>query len=307
MKKRLAILLSITMVFVFAFAACGGGSSEDLSDSKYVGTWEMKSMSLGDEAEDFGEGYTLVLNGDGTGTFTGVNDDGEEEVSDITWSLSDDGFKTKGDSKMTFTDDGDGIKTKILGVELHFVKAGEGGDAADAGEQLDDPVNGAAYGYAGDDPVQAAVYQYLVEEVAKNYDLPEGAVSIPVVQLVDEEVDSDDGDAEVKGYFAVYNYVVEGDTLKMVSGGDHPGKMELIQAGSGYTVKEFEPVADGGEFEPSAKDIFEEKYDTFMSVYSDTEAKESLRAQIMADYVKANGLAVTKYQDEGWDPVDIPL
>lgn len=309
MKKKLVIMLSVVMVLTFAFAACGGGSSEDLSDSKYVGTWEMQSMSLGEESEDLGEGYTLVLNGDGTGTFTGVDDDGNEEVSDITWSPTSDGFKTKGDSKMTFTDDGDGIKTKILGVELHFVRAGEGGAAADEGEQLDDPVNGAAYGYAGDDPVQAAVYQYLVEEVARNYDLPDGAVSIPVVQIVDEDVetDSDDDDAEVKGYFAVYNYVVEGDTLKMVSGGEHPGKMDLISVGSGYTVKEFEPVADGGAFEGSAKDIFEEKYDSFMSVYNDTDAKESLRQQIMADYVKANGLAVTKYQDEGWDPVDIPL
>ncbi len=174
-------------------------------------------------------------------------------------------------------------------------------------EKLSPPVNGPAYGYVGDDPVQAAVYQYLVEEVAPRYDLPEGAVSIPSVQLVNEEVDADDGDAEVKGDFWIFNYVIEGDTLKMVSGGNHPGKMELIQVGSGYTVKEFEQVADGGNFESSAKDIFEEQYDTFMKVYQDDEAKESLRQQIMADYVKANGLAVTKYQDEGWDPVDIPL
>ena len=44
-----------------------------------------------------------------------------------------------------------------------------------------------------------------------------------------------------------------------------------------------------------------------MKVNGDQEARESLRAQIIADYVKANGLSVTKYQDEGWDPVDIPL
>ena len=180
--------------------------------------------------------------------------------------------------------------------------------AADTAEDQTDPVNGAEYGYSGDDPVQAAVYQYLVEEIAPQYELPEGAVSIPIVQLVDEDVDSDDDkDAEVKGDFWVFNYVIEGDTLKMVSGGNHPGKMELIQVGGGYSVQEFEQVGDGANFEPTAKDIFEEHYDSFMKVNGDQEARESLRAQIIADYVKANGLSVTKYQDEGWDPVDIPL
>ncbi len=134
MKKKLAILLSITMVFAFALAACGGGGGGDVSDSKYVGTWESGSMSFAEEEEALG-GYTLTLNDDGTGTFAGVNEEGVEETSDITWSLTNDGFKTEGGAKMKFTDDGDGIKTKILGVELHFTRAGEGGDA-EAGEAV---------------------------------------------------------------------------------------------------------------------------------------------------------------------------
>ena len=176
-----------------------------------------------------------------------------------------------------------------------------------ATEELTDPVKGELYGYSGDDPVQAAVYQYLVEEIGPQYEFPEGAISIPIVQLVDEDVDSDDGEAEVKGDFWILNYVIEGDTLKCVSGGNHPGKMELIQVGEGYSVQEFEQVGDGSNFEPSAKDIFEEKYDTFMEVNSDQEARESFRQQIMIDYIKANGLAVTKYQDEGWDPVELAM
>lgn len=199
-----------------------------------------------------------------------------------------------------------------------FVFAACGGGSAPAEEPAEepaaeeavdetDPVNGAAFGYVGDDPVQAAVYQYLVEEIAPQYDPPEGAISIPVVQLINEDVDNDDGEAEVEGDFWIYNYVIEGDTLKMVSGGNHPGEMDLIQVGSGYAVTEFEQVGDGGNFEPTAREIFEERYDMFMDFNSDKEAQESLRAQIIADYVKANGLSVTKYQDEGWDPVDIPL
>lgn len=183
-------------------------------------------------------------------------------------------------------------------------------DAAETAEETTDqtdPVDGAKFGYSGDDPVQAAVYQYLVEMIAPQYEPPEGAVSIPIVQLMNEDIDEEDGDAEVEGDFWIFNYVIEGDTLKMVSGGNHPGEMDLIQAGSGYAVTEFEQVGDGSNFEPTARDIFEERYDMFMKFNGDKEAQESLRAQIIADYVKANGLSVTKYQDEGWDPVDIPL
>ena len=109
------------------------------------------------------------------------------------------------------------------------------------------------------------------------------------------------------GEFYVNNYKIEGDTLKCVSGGSHPGKMEVVKDGDTYVVKEFEQVKDGGEFEPSARDIFEESYDDFMKVNGDADAREKLRAQGLADYVKTNGLSVTKYQDEGWDPVDLNL
>lgn len=183
----------------------------------------------------------------------------------------------------------------------------EPAETADAAADQVAPAPGAAFGYDGDDPVQAAVYQYLCEKLAPEYEVPEGAVSIPIVTVIDEDVDDDDGEAEVKGDFWVFNYVIEGDTLKMVSGGNHAGKLELVKSGDGYAVTEFEQVGDGSNFEPTARDIFEEQYDRFMEINGDAEAREALRAQIIANYVKANGLQVTKYQDEGWDPIDIPL
>ena len=124
MKKRIAILLSLLMVLTFSLAACGGGSGDaDLSDSKYVGTWKAESVSIGEDAGDLDGGvFTLTLNGDGTGTFDSVGDDGTEETSDVTWELTSDGFRTKGDTKLKFTDDGDNIKTKIIGVDLIFEK-----------------------------------------------------------------------------------------------------------------------------------------------------------------------------------------
>ena len=310
MKKKMAILLSAVMVLAFALAACGGGGNADLSDSKYVGTWVCNAVSMGDASEALdGVEWTMTLNGDGTGSFVAISSNGEEDTSNITWEPTNEGLKTKGDTKLKFEDEDGGIETKMLGVELHFVRQEEAAEepAADTADDQAAAANGAAFVYTGNDPVQAAIYQYLAETIATGYDAPEGAVCVPVVQLVDEDVDDDDGEAEAKGDFWVYNYVIEGDTLKCVSGGHHAGKMDLVKSGDGYTVTEFEQVADGGSFEPTARDILEEHYDAFMKINSDDKTRESLRQQNLVEYVKANGLNVTKYQDEGWDPVDLAL
>ena len=103
----------------FALAGCGGsGGGGDVSNSKYVGTWKADSMSIKDVAsESVEEDWVLELKADGTGTLTA-----DEEVSNFTWSLTDGGFSTKGDLKVKFKDDGDNIKTNIIGVDLSFKK-----------------------------------------------------------------------------------------------------------------------------------------------------------------------------------------
>ena len=121
MKKRLAILLSFAMVLTFALAACGGGGG-DVSDSKYVGTWVSDTMSLAGESGDFDNAITLVLNDDGTGTCVAVDEEGVEETTEFTWEPTDEGFKTKGDMKLKFTDDGEQIHAKMFGVSLNFEK-----------------------------------------------------------------------------------------------------------------------------------------------------------------------------------------
>ena len=299
MKKKLAILLSLAMVLTLALAACGGGSSEDLSDSKYVGTWTAESVSVADESGDLDGGvWTLELKGDGTGIMTTVAEDGTEETSDFTWELTSEGFKTKGDAKLKFTDDGDGIKASILGIELHFSRAGEGGESGT--EDVVDFVDGAAYGYAGDDPVEAACYEYMAETVGKIYG--SGEVSIPTVTIVHEDLTPED-EILVYGDFWVENYDVNGDTLECVSGGNHPGCMHVSK--TDYTVTSFDEVADGEDFESSAREIFGDNYDAFMAVYSDSDARSELRKITVSDYVNLNGLDINYYHDEGWDPVEL--
>jgi hypothetical protein len=72
-----------------------------------------------------------------------------------------------------------------------------------------------------------------------------------------------------------------------------------------YNVTQFDQVADGADFDSSAKELFGDNYDAFMKVYSDSDARDELRRATVTDYVHFNNLEVTKYQDEGWDPVEI--
>ena len=116
-KSYIAVILTMILSMVL-LSGCGGSSSTDLSDSKYVGTWKASTMALMDESETVNGEWILTLNGDGTGQFV----DDEEGAKDITWELTDNGFRTKGDTKLKFTDDGDNIKTKIIGVDLIFEK-----------------------------------------------------------------------------------------------------------------------------------------------------------------------------------------
>ena len=305
MKKKLALLLSLAMVLTFTLAACGGGGSEDLSDSQYLGDWVAQSVSIGDEAEDLEGGgtYTLTLNDDGTGQFVSRVEGEEDEVSEITWELTDEGFKTNGDTKLKFKDNGDStISTKVIGVDLIFVRPGEVGPDDGA------PDIGTQWGYMGQDPVECALWKYLAEDVAAGY-APEDKtdiISIPVVTIIKKE-EGEDGDTHICGDFWVDNYKVDGDTLVCVSGGAHPGMAHIAKDGDTYKVVDFEGVKDGGDFEPSAKEIFGDDFDKFMEVNGDSDAREALRAKGIADYVKTNGLSVTKYQDEGWDPIELDL
>ncbi len=126
MKKALAIFCCAAIaVFCMLLASCGG-SSADLSNSEYVGTWVAQTIdAFGQEetTEDVSEALnttmTITLNGDGTL----VADFGEDEPLTGTWTETSDGFKTKGDDiKLTFKDEEGGVSTSIVGAHIHFVK-----------------------------------------------------------------------------------------------------------------------------------------------------------------------------------------
>ena len=68
----------------------------------------------------------------------------------------------------------------------------------------------------------AAIDRYLAEQIAGQY--AKGEYSVPVYQEVAVD-DGDSTDIRIWGDFWVYNYKQVGDTLKCVSGGNHPGLM----------------------------------------------------------------------------------
>lgn len=195
------------------------------------------------------------------------------------------------------------VESSAASAESASAESSEASAEAASAESSDEAeVDGSAYGYAGTDPVEAAVYKYTVEEIGKNFEKAD--VSIPTVSIVHVDYTNPD-DVTVYGDFWLYNYNIEGQTLECVSGGNFPGVMHLKKDGESYAVSSFDMVADGADFDSSAKELFGDNYDAFMKVYSDDEARDELRKATVSDYVNMNGLDVTQYQDYGWDPVPL--
>lgn len=149
-----------------------------------------------------------------------------------------------------------------------------------------------------------AITRYLVNEFGSKYLKGEYCISFQTVIAVDER-NSDD--ILVWGDFWVFNYNLDGDTLKTVSGGSHPGLMHIKQTNTGFEVTAFEQVEDGSRNMPTAKKIFGDKYNNFQAINSDDQRRESLRAEVLAAYVQEHNIPATKYQDYGWPVKELPL
>ena len=301
MKKIISsVLIAVLVLSTMMLVACGGGSkSKDLSDSKYLGTWKIAELAVQEESEDFDEDWTIELLEDGTGKSVA-----QGETQEFTWEPTDDGFKTKGDLKLTFTDDGDRIIADLFGAKLIFVRPSDEGSEAAEEEAAEPTKFYGGYGYMGDDPVEGAVYEYIATVIPESYGVDKDTISIPVVCIVDK-VENEDGTVDVAGVFQVYNYKVDGDTLKTQSGGSHPGKLHLVKDGEFYKAESFDAVEDGGSFDESAKKIFGDKYDDFIKANSDDAKMDELRKEAVQNYVQATGLEVTQYQDDQQDPVKL--
>jgi hypothetical protein len=164
-------------------------------------------------------------------------------------------------------------------------------------------------------PYLVAIESYLVDSLGKNYS--PGEVCIPAYSVINIEEPGEPSDStevisatniKVWGDWWIFNYNIVGDTLKCVSGGNHPGLMHLKQNNTHkWVVSSFDQVEDGSRNLPSAKRIFGEYYDTFHKTNSDQHHRDSVRLTQVAYYVQQHNLPVTMLQDYGWPAVELPL
>ncbi len=161
------------------------------------------------------------------------------------------------------------------------------------------------YEYPGPESFYSVMYNYIRDELGSQY--PEAEVTIPCPVIVYED-SANNQSIDVYGDFWVFNYNLEGDILECASGGSYPGVMHFksVDTAEGYEVTGFDVIEDGENSNESAREIFGEHFDDYMKIASDSDTREELRAQIIANYVFDKGLSVTAYQDFGWDPVSLP-
>lgn len=83
--------------------------------------------------------------------------------------------------------------------------------------------------------------------------------------------------------------------------------MHVVRNADAYEVKSFDAVADGSDFNPTAKAIFGERYDAFIALQADDKAKKVTREEAIATYVFSHLIPAKYYQDFGWDAQEIPM
>ena len=165
------------------------------------------------------------------------------------------------------------------------------------------------YAYPGDDPIEGAIANSLAGgEEAGNYLTAPGYVTIPCVIIHKTEM-IDDAHAKVYGSFWILNYVKEGDVLKNLSGGEYPAVVTLEKANDEWTLTSMEVAGDGDDYAADIRRFadgdkeLEEKYFSGSDLLS--AENQAIRTRQIKAYVEANGLAITAYQDYGWDPVSL--
>ena len=165
------------------------------------------------------------------------------------------------------------------------------------------------YAYTGADEIEGAVANALAQdERAALYLTEPGCVTIPC-PIIHRTEQPDDTHAKVYGSFWIMNYVKRGDCLKAISGGEHAGVMALEKVDGVWKSADLEE-AEGGE--DYAEDIrrfangdkaLEDQYFAGSDLLS--EENQAIRTRYIREYVEANSLAISSYQDYGWDPVSL--
>ena len=157
--------------------------------------------------------------------------------------------------------------------------------------------------YRQEQAVRDAIGDYLVAEIGQHY--LQGELCVPTIMIVAADEEPDSTTAHVWGDFWVDWYRQVGDTLKCVSGGNHSGRMTLVQEEGKLRVTAFEQTVDGAGWEASARRIFGPHYDVYMNIHSNQDIREANRRLQLRNYLRRHAIGATCYQDYGWPAVVI--
>lgn len=176
-----------------------------------------------------------------------------------------------------------------------------------AGAALSENTGLPAYVYPGDDPIEAAVTACIVEK-GKDYLLEDGAVTIPAPVIL-KTVFQDDTHALVYGNFWVLNYVAKEHILECISGGEYPGVMTLEKKDDCWEAVALETAGDGDDYPKDIRRFADGDAELEAAFFHTQDVSEEplkgVRTRFIQDYVNANGLDITAYQDYGWDAIPL--
>ncbi len=151
--------------------------------------------------------------------------------------------------------------------------------------------------------LKGAVCAALISQF--NSDYSEEGYVIPEFHILAADDGSPD-DIKVWGDFWLYAYRLEDDTLISVIGESVTGCMHLQVRNGVYQCTDIDVAEVGRTKEKTEQDIFGDSYQSLLDWRQDYEEQEKNRAQLIADYAAAFGIAAVNYSDQGWRSAKLP-
>lgn len=257
-------------------------------------------MSIEDGYDEEGWSTTFIL---GEAMYGGTTHEQDGTLTGTIATYKED-MTPDEEMEVTLTQEGEQVLMKTGdGTEYRFDRD-ETDYTALSGDMLPYFQYNQIYGDNSFDSVAAAAYDFLAFEKEKDYD--PNHVMLPYVEVVDMD-ESNPQDVLVYGDYYLWEYEKQDDTLVAVSGGHCPGIIHMERFGEGETAIYSALSMDEAFTDDDAVTLFGERLEQYQAVASHPEVLEPKMAQVIADYVSANGLAVTKYQMSGEDAKELPL
>ncbi len=167
-----------------------------------------------------------------------------------------------------------------------------------AGSAYEDPNALPAYAYQGTEEFMDVISDYLASDAKANGGSDEANVYIPYgsIVMVDK---SNPEDILAYGTFGSDGYQLLNTTLVSVTGSRGSGVFHLKKNEDGTATI---TKAELPETEEDSIGLFEAVAGLYDQVIQENDKIDALREQAIADYVNANGLNITQWQDYGHAP-----